>query len=181
MDTKRITAFAGAAACAVSLGATSLASASNTPPTFANTLPFANKLCTEVKAGAGNAHRKAVAPKIIEDCTELETKFQELRSAELLGMTSVRAGFAANKLAFDTACPKPTATTNTPAQRVACHAAKRLRQATAHRLFLQRFTVITTFIKGVDEARLKFWTAIKALKGQNSIKPDATIPLPKHP
>jgi hypothetical protein len=181
MDLKRTSAFAGAAVCAISLGVTSLASAKVSTRTFANTFPFANKLCTETKAGLGNAHRKADAAAIIADCTTLEMKYQELTKAASTGQAAVRTAIANDKASFQTACPKPP-TASTPAVRVAaCRTAKHNEQVTFRHIAVQRFEVINNFVKGLQSARLTFWTAIHALPGASSIKPDVPIPSPTPP
>jgi hypothetical protein len=175
MNLKRTSAFAGAAACALTLGFTSLASADASSRTMANTFPVANKLCTEVKAGGGNAKLKAEATQIIADCTTLETKFQELTKTAIAGQTVVRTALAADKVAFKTACPKVIST------RAACRIAKRTLLLDKHRLSLQRFSVDFTFLKGLEAARLAFWTSVRSLPGGAHLKADAVINPPTPP
>ena len=173
MTLKRTSAFVGAAACALTLGVTSLASADAAHQTFATTFPLANALCTKVKAGGGGAKLKANATQIIADCTTLEMKFQELNKAALTGQAAVRTALHADNVAFHTACPKPVT------DRAACRTARRTLQADIHRLFVQRFNVDFTYLKGLEAARLAFWTSVKALPGAASLQADAVIHTPK--
>jgi len=175
MNPKRISAFAGAAACALSLGVASLASANASQHTVANTFPVANKLCTEVKAGGGNARIKAEATQITALCTTLETTFQGLTKTAITGQTTVATALAADRVAFKTACPKATVT------RTACRTAKATLRAQVRSLFVARFTVDFTYQKGLEADRLAFWTGIKALPGAKGLKPDAAIVIPKPP
>ena len=175
MNPKRISAYAGAAACALSLGVTSFASANASQRTMANTFPVANKLCMEVKAGGGNARVKANAAAITTDCTTLETTFNELTKTAITGQTTVRAALVANGVTLKTACPKPTTV------RAVCRTTRRTVQVSNRKLFIQRFEIAFTYQKGLEAARLAFWTAIKALPGDKGLKADSTIPLPTPP
>ena len=181
MNWRRMAALAGAAACAFSLGVTSVTSANVSGRTFANTFSIANKLCMEVRANGPNKHRKAFATQIIADCTALEMKFQELTTTALAGQAAIRTALAANKTTFQAACPKVPTSSTPPAARRACNTAAHNRQVVFHKLAFQRFEVLFTYHKGLDEARFTFWSAIKALPGSKGIKVDAVIPLPKPP
>jgi hypothetical protein len=155
-------------ATAASLAIPSAAGARAGDRTFPQTYPAASQLCTEVAASQRKRLRR-FAPRILADCTALETGFTAAQSAVVTARTTLGAALAADQAAITAACPKPML------GHPACARVRNTENAAIDALQHQRLDAIRRYWRTVETNRRIFWNAIHALPGERHLKADLPI------
>jgi hypothetical protein len=171
MTPSRIIGTAAATAALATVGLTGVAGAAAGDKTFQQTFPVASNLCAKVTAGTEGRRLKLHATEVLADCTALQSAFTTAQTTVLAARAALAPQIAAEHAAIRTACPLPT--TQTPA----CHSARKLDSAALKVLHAQKVLASRHYYSSIEEARKRFWSAIKAFPGERHIKGDVPVPI----
>ena len=154
-----------AGACALTLAASGTAFARAGDRTAAETYPVATALCQKAAASALPARLELSRAQVRSACDTLGNAFGPLVTTVDNAEASYLSTVAAQRALVAAACAKPV--TN----HAACLAARTTRRTTDATALATRQSAVHLFQTSVENNRLTFWAAIKALRGGSAVAP----------
>jgi hypothetical protein len=159
-----------AAAVALTLALSGVASANAGKRTFQQTYPLASKLCANVEAGKGPKRLRKSSAQVLADCGALQTSFTAARTAVLSTFASIASARATERASVNTACAGKLA------HRASCEHARKKSRSVFDALNREHIHAARAYFAAAEAARRTFWTSIHALPGGADVHADAKIP-----
>jgi hypothetical protein len=147
----------------------SVAAAKAGDKTFAQTYPYASKLCDRAAAGTLPKKLRPQTTAVMTDCAALRSSFNTAVGAVQTAHTTYANGLATAKATRNAAC------VTTPVNHQACKAARIVYRATVKNLAAAHRLAVKAYYVAVESARRTFWAEIRVLRGGATITPDGPI------
>jgi hypothetical protein len=134
---------------------------------FQQTFPDASQLCVRVSANTEGSRLRRAAPRVLADCSRLQTRFGAAQSAVLAARAAIMPALLADRAALSAACPRGT--------KPLCGGAERMDGPAIAALSQQLHAAARVYYRAIELARERFWDAIHALPGGRRLRADVPI------